>query len=71
VTRGKSQEVSLWAGAAAFFGSVLAIGAFDILDIEGWAKFFAGLLIGVFTGGAVYSRERLTFARRLKNGEDE
>lgn len=62
----KAHEVSLWAGAAAFFGSVLAIGAFDVLDVDGWAEFLGGLIVAVFTAGAVYSRERLTYAKRRK-----
>ena len=57
-------EVALWAGAAAFFGTVLAVGAFDLLDINGWAAFLSAIVVAVFTAGAVYSKERLNAAKR-------
>jgi hypothetical protein len=67
----KAQEVSLWAGAAAFFGSVLAVGAFDLLDLDGgWVEFLLALLVAAFTGGAVYSKERLGFAKKRDNGKN-
>jgi hypothetical protein len=64
----KAREVSLWAGAAAFFGSVLAVGAFDLLNVDGLAEFLISVIVALFTGGVVYSRERLAFAKKRDNG---
>jgi hypothetical protein len=65
----KGQEVSLWAGVAAFFGSLLAIGIFDILDPDQWAEYLGAIIVGGITGGAVYAKERLAFAKARENGE--
>jgi hypothetical protein len=65
----KGQEVSLWAGAAAFFGSLLAIGIFDVFNPAEWLQYFGALIVAIITGGAVYSKERLEFAKKRENGE--
>jgi hypothetical protein len=65
----KEREVSLWAGAAAFFGSLLAVGIFDIIDAAQWAEYLGALLVAAITAGAVYSKERLGFAK--KRGDRE
>lgn len=57
-------EVALWAGVAAFFGSLLAIGVFDILDPDQWVEYLGAILVAAITAGAVYSKERLTAAKR-------
>lgn len=66
MTRSKGNEVALWAGVAAFFGSVLAVGAFDLFNIEGIAEFALSIIVGAFTAGAVYAKERLGFAKKLE-----
>ena len=65
----KGREVALWAGVAAFFGSVLAVGAFDLLGIDGLGEFFISIVVALFTAGAVYAKERLAFAQK-RNGDD-
>jgi hypothetical protein len=58
------EEEALWAGAAAFFGTVLGAGAFELLDVEGLAEIALGLVVGLFTAwrgvleGAAGVRER-------------
>ena len=64
MTRSKGDEVALWAGAAAFFGSVLAVGAFDLLNIEGLYEFLISVVVALFTAGGVYAKERLGFAKK-------
>ena len=64
----KAQEVSLWAGLAGFFGCLLAIGIFDVFDIQGWEKYLGALIVAGITGGAVYSKERLGYAKERENG---
>jgi len=66
MNRGK--EISLWAGVAAFFGSLLAIGIFDILNPDQWQEYLGSLIVAGITAGAVYARERLNFAKNRKNG---
>lgn len=65
----KGNEVALWAGVAAFFGSLLAIGIFDILNPDQWAEYLGAILVGAITGAAVYSKERLGFAKKRDNGK--
>src|SRR4029077_16392081 len=60
----KAREVSLWAALAAFFGSLLAIGLFDVLNPDQWAQYLGALIVAAITGGAVYSKERLGFAKK-------
>jgi hypothetical protein len=69
--RTKGQEVALWAGVAAFFGSLLAIGIFDVFNPAEWLQYFGALLVAIITGGAVYSKERLGFAKKLPDGSEE
>jgi hypothetical protein len=60
----KGREVAFWAGGAAFFGSVLAVGAFDLFGVDGRAEFLISLVVAAITAGAVYSKERLAFAKK-------
>lgn len=64
----KTRETALWAGAAAFFGSLLAIGAFDILDPDAWIEYLGAVFVAAITAGAVYSKERLNAAKARKDG---
>ena len=70
LTEGKAREVSLWAGLAGFFGSLLAIGIFDIFNPDQWAEYLGALIVAAITGGAVYAKERLDFAKKRSNGDD-
>ncbi len=65
----KANEVALWAALAAFFGSLLAIGIFDILNPDQWAEDLGAILVGAITGGAIYAKERLGFAKKRANGK--
>jgi hypothetical protein len=62
-------EVALWAGVAAFFGSLLAIGIFDILNPDQWAEYLGSLIVAAITAGAVYAKERLAFAKREEKSD--
>lgn len=57
-------QVALWAGVAAFFSTILAIGAIDILDPGDRVQFLSGIVVGLITGGAVYAKQRLDDAKR-------
>lgn len=57
-------SVALWAGVAAFFGSLVAIGIIDVTDLAQWAEYVGAIMVAIVTGGAVYSKERLNDAKR-------
>lgn len=56
--------VALWAGVAAFFGSLLAIGVFDILNPNEIAEYLGALIVAFITAGGVYAKERLGEAKK-------
>jgi hypothetical protein len=66
--RDKHHDVALWAGVAAFFGSLLTIGAIDIFKPDDIIKFASSLLIAVITAGGVYSKQRLDDAKKEREG---
>jgi hypothetical protein len=57
-------DVALWAGVAAFFGSLLAIGVFDVLNPAKAAEYVGAVIVAGITAGAVYAKERLDAAKR-------
>jgi hypothetical protein len=57
-------DVALWAATAAFFGSLLAIGAFDLFNPDQVLEYLGAIIVAAITGGAVYSKERLDAAKR-------
>jgi hypothetical protein len=66
-------EAALWAGIAAFFGSLLAIGIFDLLNPDQWAQYLGALIVAGITAGSVYSKQRYEDAKKeagRRNGKD-
>jgi hypothetical protein len=59
-------EVAWWASVAAFFGSLLTIGAIDIINPGSLVKLAGSLIIAAITGGAMYSKQRLDEAKAGK-----
>jgi hypothetical protein len=57
-------DVALWAGIVAFFGSLLAIGIFDVFDADQWAEYLGAIIVAAITAGGVYAKERLDAAKR-------
>jgi hypothetical protein len=60
-------DVALWAGVAAFFGSLLAVGVFDILNPDRWVEYVGSIFVSLITAGAVYAKQRLDDAKREGN----
>lgn len=60
-------QVALWAGVAAFCGSLLTISIVDILNPDQWVEYLGALIIAAITAGGVYSRERLQDAKRERS----
>ena len=61
---GGRHETALWAGVAAFFGSLLTIGVIDIFSPGQLVKFASSVVIALITAGAVYSKQRLDDAKK-------
>ena len=62
-------DIALWAGLAAFFGSLLAVGAFDVLNPGQALEYLGALLVAFITAGGVYSKERLDAAKREQEAD--
>lgn len=60
----RSHQVALWAGLVAFFGSLLAIGIFDILNPDQWQEYLGAFLVAFITAGGVYAKQRLDDAKQ-------
>jgi len=60
----REHQVALWAGVAAFFGSLLAIGIFDVLNPGQYLEYLGALIVAGITAGSVYAKERLAEAKR-------
>jgi hypothetical protein len=63
-------DVALWAAVAAFFGSLLAIGIFDVLDPDKLVEYLGAVIVAAITGGGVYAKERLDYAKREEAAHD-
>jgi hypothetical protein len=59
----RSHQTALWAGVAAFFGSLLAIGIFDIFEPDRIYEYLGSIVVAFITGGAVYAKQRLDDAK--------
>ena len=59
-------EVALWAGVAAFFGSLLAVGLFDVLDPGKAVEYLGAFLVAGLTAGGVYAKQRLDDAKKTE-----
>jgi hypothetical protein len=60
-------EIALWSGVAAFFGSLLAIGIFDVFNPAEYVQYFGALLVAFITAGSVYSKQRLDDAKKTES----
>lgn len=61
-----NHATALWAGVSAFFGSLLAIGIFDVLNPDQWAEYLGAIIVALITAGAVYSKQRLDDAKKAE-----
>lgn len=56
-------EIAVWSGVFSFFGSLLAIGIFDVFNIDQWQEYFGAILVAFITAGSVYAKQRLDDAK--------
>lgn len=59
-------EVALWAGVFSFFGSLLAIGIFDVFNPDQWVEYLGALIVAFITAGSVYAQQRLADAKKIE-----
>ena len=64
-----NREVALWASLFAFFGSLLAIGIFDVFNPDQWIEYIGAFLIAGITGGSVYAKERYDYEKKKLDKE--
>jgi hypothetical protein len=57
-------EIALWSAVFAFFGSLLAIGIFDVFNPDQWVEYIGAIIVAVITGGSIYAKERLSDAKK-------
>jgi hypothetical protein len=69
--RKPGHEVALWAGVVSFFGSLIAIGVFDIFNPSQWVEYLGAILVAAITAGGVYSKQRLDDAKREEKGSGQ
>lgn len=65
----KGHDTALWSGAFAFFGSLLAIGIFDVFNPDQWIEYIGALIVAFITAGSVYAKQRLDDAK-AKNADE-
>lgn len=66
----EKHDVALWAGAVAFFGSLLALGIFDVFEPDQWVEYFGAFLVAFITAGSVYAKQRYDDAvKKTKENE--
>lgn len=58
-------EIALWSGVAAFFGSLLAVGIFDIINPDQIWEYLSALIVAAITAGSVYAKQRLDDAKAV------
>lgn len=64
----RRHQVAFWGGVSAFFATILAIGAIDVLNPNDRLQFLSGVFVGIITGGAVYAKQRLDDEKSMRAG---
>ena len=59
----RGHQVALWAGIAAFFGTLLAVGIFDIISPDKAWEYLGAIIVAFITAGSVYAKQRLDEAK--------
>jgi len=62
----RGHEVPLWSGIAAFFGSLLAVGIFDVINPGQAWEYLGALIVAFITAGSVYAKQRLDEAKKAE-----
>lgn len=60
----KGHDIALWSAVFAFFGSLIAIGVFDVFNPDQWVEYLGAIIVAFITGGSVYAKERLDDAKK-------
>ena len=60
----KGHDIALWSAVFAFFGSLIAIGVFDVFNPDQWVEYVGAIIVALVTGGSVYAKQRLDDAKK-------
>lgn len=63
----KENPIALWAGVFAFFGTLLAIGIFDVFNPDQWVEYVGAIIVAFITAGSVYAKQMLDDAKNEQN----
>jgi hypothetical protein len=67
----RGHEVALWSGVFAFFGSLIAVGIFDVFNPDQVWQYVGALIVAFITAGSVYAKQRLNDAEKKKDSDKE
>jgi hypothetical protein len=59
-------QIALWSGVFAFFGSLLAVGIFDVINPTQWVEYLGAVIVAFITAGSIYAKQRLDDAKRVE-----
>lgn len=62
----KGHDIALWSGIFAFFGSLIAVGIFDVFNPDQWVEYVGAIIVALITAGSVYAKQRLDDAKKLE-----
>lgn len=60
----RENPIALWAGVFSFFGTLLAMGIFDVFTADRLFDYIGALIVAFITAGSVYAKQRLDDAKR-------
>lgn len=63
----RGHDIALWSGVSAFFASLLAIGIFDVFNLDQWVEYIGAIIVAFITAGSVYAKQRLDEAKEEAN----
>jgi hypothetical protein len=66
----RGHEVALWSGVFSFFGSLIAVGIFDVFNPDKWIEYLGAIIVAFITAGSVYAKERLNDAKKNDSKEN-
>jgi hypothetical protein len=63
-------DLAVWSGAFAFFGTLLAVGIFDVLDPAKRWEYLAAIIVAFITAGSVYTKQQMDDAKAKREAEE-
>ena len=67
----RNHQVALWAGISSFFGTLLAVGIFDVFNPDQLVEYVGAILVAAITGGSVYAKTRYDEVKKERDAQDQ